>query len=54
MATKSFIKEFAVDKKNASRAIRAINSSKPIELYANQRVEDVKKENIRKFFKMDN
>ncbi|WP_312560816.1 hypothetical protein [Anaerospora sp.] len=53
MATKSFIKEFAVDRKNAHRIIRAFNFPKHIVMQSNTRVEDVKKDQILNFFKMD-
>ena len=50
MATKSFIKEFAVNKRNANKVAFALNSPKPITLCSGVRTEDVKKDQIKKFF----
>lgn len=53
MATKSFIKEFSVDRRNARRLTDALNNSKPLIMQSNVRVDDIKKDKIRSFFKMD-
>ncbi|MEW6065607.1 MAG: hypothetical protein AB1538_10640 [Bacillota bacterium] len=53
MATKSFIKEFSVNKKNALNVVKALANPKAITLYQTQRVENVKKGQIKKFFKME-
>lgn len=53
MATKSFIKEFAINRRNAGCAIKALNNPKEITLRANQRVEEVKKDQIKKIFKLE-
>jgi len=53
VATKSFIKEFAISRKNADKVVKALNVSRPITLCSNVRVEDVKKDQIKNFLKMD-
>ncbi len=50
MATKSFIKEFSVNKGNAWNVVRALQQSKKITLTMNQRVNEANKETIHKFF----
>lgn len=53
MATKSFIKEFAVNKANAARVAKALNNPKPITLSAYVRTSDVKKDKIKKFLRLE-
>lgn len=53
MATKSFIKEFSVNKRNAPNVVRALANPKPIILPQTKRVEEVKKGSIKNFFKME-
>jgi hypothetical protein len=53
MATKSFIKEFSVNKNNAWNVVRALQQPKKITLIMSQRVNEANKETIHKFFGSD-
>lgn len=53
MATKSFIKEFSINKKNAGNVVKALANPKPIVLLQKKPVENVKRDQIKKFFKME-
>ena len=53
MATKSFMKEFSVNRENAGKVLRGLNCSKPVSFSAGQRVTDVKGEQLRKMFAKD-
>ena len=53
MATKSFIKDFSISKNNARNVVKVLSNPKPITLHQTQRVENVKIDQIKKFFKME-
>ena len=53
MATKSFITEFSINKKNAGKMAKALQQSKPVSLRMDQRVTDIKKDQVKAFFGKD-
>ena len=53
MATASFTKNFVVTKKTAPAVLKALNESKTVSIKATQKIIDVKKSEIKKFFGME-
>ena len=53
MATKSFITEFSINKKNAGKMAKALQQSKTVSLRMDQRVTDIKKDQVKAFFSKD-
>jgi len=53
MATKSFITEFSINKKNAGKMAKALQQSKTVSLRMDQRVTDIKKDQVKAFFGKD-
>lgn len=54
MATESFTKGFSVNRQNAPALVKALANPKKIVLKQTQRVEHIPKNQIKKFFSIEN